>query len=111
MTFQSLGSLSATSFGGVSLEAASASSPYVAFLPLQVTTPLAALQSAALTPHFCAAASIVICLAFMKKISFTFMTLSSYSDSKMKVLESPQGGARWARVRDVGWQWRWPRGN
>ena len=60
MSFQSLGSFSVTFAGGVSLDAASATLPYVVVRPVGVwvMTPLATLQSVAGTPQPSAAACI-----------------------------------------------------
>src|SRR5688572_16649349 len=56
--------LSSTSFGGVSLEAASASAPNFSFLPCgEMMTPFSALQLRASTPHSAAAALASMCRA------------------------------------------------
>src|SRR5215831_13577738 len=79
MIFQSFGSFSGTSAGGVSLAAASATLPYVTVRPvgLWVMTLLAALHSAAGTPQAFAAA----CTSTMRAAAPPFLTYSF--DSRM----------------------------
>ena len=59
MSVNCFGSFSGTFAGGFNCAAASASDPYVAFLPdsAWITTPFSTRQLDAATPHFCAAAS------------------------------------------------------
>src|SRR5215831_18444078 len=79
MIFQSFGSFSGTSAGGVSFAAASATLPYVIVRPagLCVMTLLAALHSAAGTPHALAAA----CTSITRAVAPPFRTYSF--DSRM----------------------------
>src|SRR5262245_18663315 len=98
MIFQSFGSLSGTSAGGVSFAAASATLPYVVVRPvgLCVMTLLAALQSAAGTPQALAAA----CTSITRAVAPPLRTYSL--DSRMPRLP-PVEKLPHGRLRATDW--------